>query len=142
MRAATAFASSLFMLLAAPAMAQVETPATGTPLRTAILDALRPMVAAELGAPIEFAAVDMRVLGEWAFVSAAPQRPGGDAIPYVYTRYQDAVDGGMFEEQVSALLRETPAGWLVYQYDLGATDVVWLDWIGLHPAPEEVFPPH
>jgi hypothetical protein len=123
-----------------PAWAQVETPAAGTPVRKAILDALRPVVAAELGAPIVFSSVDMRVLGEWAFVTAVPQRPGGGAIAYLYTRYQTAWENDVFGGAVAALLRDTPAGWLVYEYDLGATDVVWLDWHTYYPVPPEVFP--
>jgi len=124
----------------APASAQVETPAPGSPLRKAILDALRPAVIAEVGAPVEFASVDMRVLGEWAFVTTVPQRPGGGAIEYLYTRYQTAWEQDMFGGAVAALLRETPTGWLVYEYDLGATDVVWLDWHTYYPVPLEVFP--
>lgn len=129
-------------LLAAPAaaLAQAETPARGSPLRAAILDALRPMVEAEVGQPVEFVVSDMRVVGEWAFVITVPQRPGGGAIAYVYTRYQTAVDAGAFDGQAIALLRQTPSGWLVYEFSLGATDVPWVDWGGRYPVPPEVFP--
>ena len=129
-------------LLAAPAaaFAQAETPARGSPLSAAVLDALRPMVEAEVGKPVEFVVGDMRVVGEWAFVIASPQRPGGGAVEYLYTRYQDAVDAGAFDGQAIALLRQTPSGWLVYEYSLGATDVVWADWGGRYPLPPEVFP--
>lgn len=118
----------------------VTTPAPGTPLRAAILDALRGAVVAEVGAPVEFVVSTMRVLGEWAFVEARPQRPGGGAIFYIYTRYQSAVDAGAFDDSATALLRQTPAGWLVYEYNLGATDVVWLEWIDRNLAPLEVYP--
>jgi hypothetical protein len=123
-----------------PALAQVTTPPRGSPLRAAILDGLRPMVEAEVGKPVEFVVRQMRVVGEWAFVLVTPQRPGGGPIPYVYTRYQAAVDEGAFDDQVAALLRETPSGWLVYEYNLGATDVPWVDWGGFYPVPPEVFP--
>jgi hypothetical protein len=122
------------------AAAQVMAPARGSPLRAAILDGVRPMVEAEVGAPVEFVVNDMRVLGEWAFVDLAPQRPGGGAIEYVYTRYQAAVDAGAFDNNVVALLRFTPSGWLVYQYALGATDVAWYGWWDYYPVPHEVFP--
>ena len=124
------------------ASAQVASPARGTPLRAAILDAVRPMVEAEVGPPVEFVVNDMRVLGEWAFVSLTPRRPGGGAIEYVYTRYQTAWENDMFGYTVSALLRLTPKGWLVYQYDFGATDVPWIGWWNYYPVPQEVFPPH
>jgi hypothetical protein len=120
--------------------AQATTPPRGSPLRAAILDGLRPMVEAEVGRPVEFIVLDLRVIGEWAFAYVTPQRPGGGAIPYVYTRYQAAVDAGAFDDQVAALLRETPAGWLVYEYSLGATDVPWVEWRDYYPVPWEVFP--
>jgi hypothetical protein len=132
---------SALTLSALPVAAQVETPPPGSPLRAAILDAIRGITAAELGAPIEFVVHDMRVLGEWAFVIVEPQRPGGGPIFYTYTRYQAAFDAGAMDAQADVLLRETPAGWLVYEYDFGATDVEWIDWIGRYPAPIEVFPP-
>jgi hypothetical protein len=129
-------------VLAAPAFAQVSTPAPGTPLRAAILDAVRPMVEAEVGRPVEFVVTSMRVLGEWAFVDLTPQRPGGGPIEFVYSRYQAAVDAHAFDNQVVALLRNTPRGWLVYRYSLGATDVAWYGWWMYFPVPEQVFPPH
>lgn len=125
---------------ATPAMAQVETPPPGSPVRAAILDAVRGIATAELGEPVEFVVHDMRVLGEWAFVEIHPQRPGGGEIFYTYTRYQAAHDAGALDEEAFALLRDTPAGWLVYEYVFGATDVAWVNWIGLYPVPIELFP--
>jgi len=123
-----------------PAAAQTHTPARGTLQRAAILDAVRPMVEAELGAPVEFVVNHLRVLGEWAFVSLIPQRSGGGAIAYSYTRYQAAFDSGMFDGQATALLRQTAVGWLIYEYNLGATDVVWVEWPDWYPVPPELFP--
>jgi len=133
-------AAALTVVVAVSAAAQVATPAPGTPFRTAILDAVRRMVEAEVGPPVAFVVNDMRVLGEWAFVDLTPQRPGGGAIEYVYSRYQAAVDAGAFDNNVIALLRMTPTGWLVYQYALGATDVPWIGWWDFYPVPPEVFP--
>jgi hypothetical protein len=127
---------------ATAASAQVSTPAPGTPLRAAILDGVRPMVEAEVGKPVEFVVRQMRLLGEWAFVDLTPQRPGGGAIEYVYSRYQAARDAGAFDNQVVALVRNTPRGWLVYEYSLGATDVAWYGWWKSYPVPEQVFPAH
>jgi hypothetical protein len=126
--------------LPAAASAQVDQPAQGSPQRAAILDALRGRTVGELGGPIEFIVNDIRVLGEWAFVEVHPQRPGGGEIFYTYTRYQAAWDAGALDQVVTALLRETPAGWLVYEYDFGATDVVWQPWMTMYPVPSEVFP--
>jgi hypothetical protein len=121
------------------AVAQVETPPPGSPMRAAILEAIRGITAAELGGPIEFEVVQIRVVGEWAFVTVEPQRPGGE-IFYTFTRYQAPWDAGALDALADALLRLTPAGWLVFEYSFGATDVRWSDWIGRYPAPPEVFP--
>ncbi|HZP20823.1 MAG TPA: hypothetical protein VFB16_11530 [Bauldia sp.] len=128
------------LLIAGHASAEVVTPPKGSPERAAILDAVRPMAEAELGAPVEFVVREMRVIGEWAFVILEPQRPGGGKIEYAYTRYQEAVDEGIFGGEVIALLRETPKGWLTYEYELGSTDVPWVDWPNFYPVPPEIFP--
>ena len=138
--APAAVAATIVLVNAPAALAQATTPPKGSALRSAILDALRPMVEAEVGRPVEFVITDLNVLGEWAFVRATPQRKGGGEIAYAYTRYQEAYDAGAFDAQVTALLRDTPAGWLVYEYNLGATDVIWDDWDERHPVPPEVFP--
>jgi hypothetical protein len=100
------------------------------------------MVEAEVGKPVEFVVTNLRVLGEWAFADLRPQRPGGGRIEFIYSRYQAAVDAGAFDAAVVALLRNTPRGWLVYEYVLGATDVAWYGWWSSYPVPEQVFPPH
>lgn len=132
--------SCLILAAPHPVVANAFFPPRGSPLRAAVLDGVRPMVEAEVGRPVEFVVDYMGVVGEWAFVLLSPQRPGGGAIPYVTTRYATAVAAGVFDNQVSALLRETPAGWLVYEYNLGATDVPWIDWGTYYPVPWEVFP--
>ena len=137
MVAMTAFAISSFSTAAS---AQVETPPQGSPVRAAILEAIRGIAVAELGGPIEFVVSEIRVVGEWAFVIASPRRPGGGEIFYTYTRYQANWDAGALDQTAVVLLRETPAGWLVYEYDFGATDVPWAPWVELYPAPPEVFP--
>lgn len=133
----------LAVAMAVPAggvAAQVTTPPPGSTVRTELLDAVRGITEAELGAPVEFVVNTMRVLGEWAFVELHPQRPGGGPIYYTYTRYQAAWDAGALDETAQALLRETPAGWLVYEYLFGATDVAWLRWAESYPVPAEIFP--
>jgi len=125
---------------AGPAAAQVETPGRGSPLRAAILDALRPMVAAEVGPPVEFVVDQLRVLGPWAFVSARPQRPGGGAIDYSRTKYREAVAAGAFGDEAIALLHQTSGSWVVYEYSLGATDVPWVDWPDQYHLSPDLFP--
>jgi hypothetical protein len=137
MAALTALAVAGFSTAAS---AQVETPPQGSPVRAAILEAIRGVAVAELGGPIEFVVNDIRVLGEWAYADVHPQRPGGGEIFYTYTRYQAAWDAGALDQTAVVLLRETPAGWLVFEYSFGATDVQWVNWVGMYPVPIEVFP--
>ena len=138
--AAGAFLAAAMVAAPSAAGSQATTPAKGSALRTRLLDTVRPIAEAEVGKPVEFVVTDLNLLGEWAFLRAVIQRPGGGEIAYAYTRYQEAYDAGAFDGQVVALLRLTPAGWLVYEYDLGATDVVWDDWDERYPVPREVFP--
>ena len=126
--------------LAFPVVAQVQTPSRGSPQLAAILDTVRLRVEAEVGQPVEFVVNELRVLGEWAFARLVPQRPGGGEIPWAYTRFQSDYDAGMFEAEVVALVRNTPAGWLLYEYDLGSTDVSWIDWGEWYLVPPELFP--
>ena len=130
----------LVALLPVSAQAQAVTPPKGSPERAAILDSLRLRAESELGPPVEFVVGQMRVVGEWAYVNAIPQRKGGGPIPWTYTRYQQHKDDGGFEEALEALLRNTPEGWLVYEFALGGTDPAFVSWTGLYPAPPEVFP--
>ncbi|MCP4381009.1 MAG: hypothetical protein GY798_06255 [Hyphomicrobiales bacterium] len=136
----TGLTVALLLAVAMPGLAQVTMPPRGSPLRSAILEGVRPMVVAETGAPVEFVVHEMRVVDDWAFVLLSPQRPGGAAIDYRYTRYGVAVAEGFFDNQVSALLRRAPNGWLVFEYNLGATDVPWVAWGDYHPVPMQVFP--
>lgn len=136
----SAVAAALLLMMSAPILAQVMAPPPGSPLRSAVLDGVRPMVQAEVGAPVEFVVHEMRVLDDWAFVLLSPQRPGAAAIDYRHTRYGTAVAEGIFDNQVSALLRRAPGGWLVYEYDLGATDVPWVAWGDYYSVPLQVFP--
>ena len=100
--AAVLIATLILSATADSAGAQATTPPRGSPLRAAILDGLRPMVEAEVGSPVEFVVIDLRVIGEWAFAYVTPQRPGGGEIFYVYTRYQAAVDAGAFDDLIGA----------------------------------------
>jgi hypothetical protein len=60
--------------------ADVVTPKSGSPLRKAILDGLRPMFEADFGAPVLFKVNEMREAAGFAHVVVHPQRPGGKEI--------------------------------------------------------------
>ena len=113
--------------LAAPA--QVLLPPAGSALRKQILDALRPAVMQEIGGEIEFVVNELRVLQQWAYVNARPQRPGGQPIDWRATKYRRDWEQDMMSDLVLALLRRQGESWQVIKCVIGPTDVVWGDWI-------------
>jgi hypothetical protein len=118
-------------MMAAPTMVLAQaatTPGAGTPLRRAILDALRPVAITDLGAPIEFQVMILRVSGNRAFVQVMAQRPGGRAIDLSRTpmaRRQDLslIDG----PRIEAFMHRRNGRWTVEQHATGATDLWYSD---------------
>jgi hypothetical protein len=122
-----------------PARAQVTKPQPGTQLRANILDALRPTVQAEIGGDIEFVVDDLRVLGDWAYVNARPQRPGGRPIDWRATKFRKARELDAMSDLVLALLRRDSDSWKVVEYVIGPTDVAWEAWIEPHHLQRRLF---
>jgi hypothetical protein len=110
--------------LIAPAHAW-ETPARGTPLRAALMDAIRPGVESQLGFEVEFVIDEARVAGLAAFVMVRPQHPGGRQIRFSETLLADQGDFIDTSLATQALLRRTNSGWAVAAIAIGATDVWW-----------------
>ena len=134
---------TLFLLaIAVPAAAQARphTPAPGSAERREIMDALRIPIQREVRKPVIFEVRTLRVLGAWAFVEASPRRPGGAPFDYRGTRYQEAIDEGMFDDGVFAVLRRTDDGWRVLRFVIGPTDVAWIPWEEELGAPRAIFP--
>ena len=75
----SAFFALLFSLIAQASYAWDE-PARGSDDRSALMDAIRPHIEWDLGAPIEFAIAQLRVSGDVAYASVVPQRTGGGII--------------------------------------------------------------
>jgi hypothetical protein len=121
------------------ARAQVTKPQPGTQLRANILDAFRPTVQAEIGGNIEFVVDDLRVLGDWAYVNARPQRPGGRPIDWRATKFREAREAGAISDVALALLRQDGNSWRVVEYAIGPTDVAWEDWIVPHHLQRRLF---
>jgi hypothetical protein len=123
-------ASIAATLLLAVQAAAYETPAKGSDLRRALVDALRPHAEWMLGAPVEFVVNDLRVAGPLAFGAFAPQRPGGGAIALARTPMAargewepDVMDG----IHIEALYRKSGDTWVAVHWQIGATDV-WYAW--------------
>ena len=122
------------------ARAQVLAPSPGSQLRIEILNALRPTVAGEIGGAIEFAVGSLRVVGDWAYASVRPQRPGGRPIDWSVTKFRDAREQGVIGDDVLALLRRRPSGgWRVVEHVIGPTNVFWENWIEPYDVPRNLF---
>lgn len=124
--------------LCGSAVAQ-QTPPPGSPLRASVLDGLRPTVQQEIGGAIEFVVSDLRVLGDWAYVAARPQRPGGAPIQWNATKFRQAWADDTMSDLVLALLRADGRGWRVVEYAIGPTDVIWEEWMQTHRLPRRLF---
>lgn len=118
---------------------QPYTPAPQTPERKAIADALRVPVQAKLKKSVVFKIDHLKVQDGWAFLRGVPQRPDGKPIDYRDTPYRERIKLGMFDDGISALLKKEGDRWAVVTYDIGATDVVYLDWPEKHKAPPAIF---
>lgn len=102
------------------------TPPPGSPVRKAILDALRPAIEAKLGSNVELKIQTIAVDQNWAFVSALPQRRGGRAIdprPYYRSLYQDDVG----DLETTAVLQYRNKRWNLIEHAIGATDAWYCD---------------
>ncbi|GAB4541951.1 MAG: hypothetical protein Tsb0019_41460 [Roseibium sp.] len=117
--------AALLTAASAGASAQsVHEPARGTAERSEILNAVRPMVEARLGPPVEFVVDWMRSGYGWAFVHLSPQRPGGGAIDVARTTFASQAEymGGL---DTYALLRFQYNRWNLIDFVVGPTDVFW-----------------
>jgi hypothetical protein len=118
---------ALIVALALPGAAQAwEEPARGTPLRAALMDALRPVAEWSLGAPVEFVVSDLRVEDDVAFASVTAQRPGGAAIRIENTPgyRRGEIDPTMMDgTTMQALLQRSGRAWVPVHSAIGATDV-------------------
>jgi hypothetical protein len=118
-------------LIPATVAAQVgptAAPARGTAQRTAILDALRPSIEAELRGPVEFRINCLQVHNGWALVNAEPQRPGGRPINPNTLPDPEFRDG----LTVTAVMSYRDGRWNLVQRAIGATDV-WYEQLAPRP---------
>lgn len=123
----------------APSREGPRTPAPQTAERKAIADALRAPVEKRLKKSVVFKIDHLKVQDGWAFLRGVPQRPDGKPMDYSDTSYRRQKELGMFDDQISALLRMKGGKWVVVTYDIGATDVIYLDWPEKHKAPPAIF---
>lgn len=94
-------------------------PPRGSPVRSAIMEGLRPVVERDLGPPVLFNVVALNVEGPWAFVSVRATRPGGQPLDWSRTRYARAMASGQMSDFILALMRGDGQMWSVVEYALG-----------------------
>lgn len=118
----------------------VVQPPKGSPLRTSILDAVRPTFAGQVGGPVEFVVTTLNVWGQWAYGDVKLQRPGGGAIDWSRTKFAEDYAQGMFDPAHNLfLLKQAGEGWGLVEYAIGPTDVAWDYWRQQYNIPIEVF---
>lgn len=115
--------------------------ADNDPARAAILASAVVPAENELHQAVTLQVKQLRVLGEWAFVHAAMRGPGGQAVSYTGTRYQEAAEHGHKSANYAALLKRRDDAWQVEAYAVGPTDVAWQDWTQRYGAPQALFEP-
>jgi hypothetical protein len=104
------------------------TPAPGSALRRTLLNVLRPLIVADLGAPIEFVVNGIRVAGNRAFVQVNAQRPGGRPIDLTQTRLAQRVEVGAIDgTRIEAFMVRRNGRWSVEEHSIGSTDVWYSD---------------
>jgi len=135
--AAAAFLLALAGLFGGQALAAPHEPARGTAERRAILDAVRPAVEGQLGAPVEFVVTTMQVESGFAFVRLEPQRPGGGRIDARALGLETDMMDGL---TTYALVKRQSGGWTLVDWALGPTDVAWWGWWDQYGAPRDIFP--
>lgn len=112
------------------------------PQREELEGALATPLEKDLRQKVSFEGVTtVRVVGDWAFVAGAPRAADGKPIDYTTTTYAAAVKSGFFDDNFSALLHKVGGEWKVVAFDLGSTDVPWVEWSKIYGAPEAVLPP-
>jgi hypothetical protein len=131
-----AIALAMTMMTAALA-GEVHEPAKGSAERKAILDAIRPAIEAQMRTEVEFQINIMLSDGDWAFVAANPQRPGGGEIDPETTAFagkSDMMDG----LTTYALVRFVDGRWNHVDDIVGPMDVAYMSWLEQYQVPKTV----
>ncbi len=102
---------------------EIYSPERGTSERKNVLNAIRPLVEARVGPPVEFVVDRLRIYQDWSFVVVTPQRPDGGEIDlndrnYHLGEFQDGL-------HTYALLKFSYGRWNIVDYAIGPTDVFW-----------------
>lgn len=109
--------------------------------RTALLEAARAPVRAELGKAPKFRVDQLHRDGDWVFLLATMQEADGRPFDYAGTPLAEAAQQGFVSRTYAALLRHKAGGWEVVAKAIGPSDVAWEDWPQRYGAPARLFAP-
>lgn len=125
-----------------PAANAPEPPAPAAQSATAQspVDALEPVIEAEVGIPLALRATTINVVEGWAYVEAQPKNPDGSDIDWATTSLASRYENGAMDTggSVHALLRNDNGSWTLLEHVIAPTDVAWLDWAARHGAPASI----
>jgi hypothetical protein len=135
--------ANLALPFAGPAFAnqsEARDVGVGEPTRKILLDALRPVIARDLGQPVRFVVTVLRVQGQWAYAHVVPQTMAGKAIDFSRTRHADRLQAGLLDgPDVYALMAKRGERWVVREFVVGPTDVTYAGWPDDYGAPNALF---
>ena len=115
------------------------TPARGTAIRQAIIDAARDPVSADIGLEVVFVVKVLRSDGNWAYLEATPVQPDGKPLDWTATKLAGDWQSGAMSDAVMVLLNRQTGGWQVVDHVVGPTDVFWYTWLDQYGLPEALF---
>lgn len=139
------FTIAIFALTAAcvppPAAPAAET--TATESTAAILSALTPIIAAEVGQGVLLEPQQVNQQGEWAWVWTQPRQLDGAAVDWSKTALASRYENGAMDEAggAYALLKQEAGEWRVLAHVIAPTDVAWASWAEQYQAPPEIMGP-
>ncbi len=106
----------------------------------AILSALTPIVAAEIGAPVRLEIKQANVQDDWAWIAVQTLQPDGSAISWPTTALASRYENGAMDEGggAYALLKEENGAWRIVAHVIAPTDMAWASWPAEYGAPAEI----
>lgn len=132
------FAAALLALLLTQPL-QTEGPAQPVEILTPdapaygeVLAALQPSVEELLGIPVGMNVRQLKVQGDFSFVSAEVINPDGRAIDFSQTRIADMAASNFDGPSLWAYLKRTDGAWQVLEQDIGPTDAWFAFWPSKH----------
>jgi hypothetical protein len=107
--------------------------------RDAIVTAALVPAETELGAKVRLGVRSVASDGDWAFVLADLEEPGGAPFDYSKSPLAEQAKRGLVSHRYAALLRQRDGKWTVVTERVGPTDPAWLGWSDRYGAPKDLF---